>query len=475
MTDRRCWTFGPHRSSTTFQKPAYNDPRYYQHKIHYGAGNLIRIWCRHQYIKGLFPTFIALWYWILAYISLDYQIKSSHYISEQLNEYSCSQTSQTDISGSISCSNLDSSTSQYYYYDGNKYQQTTVSCSIPGVDLYYPNTYYDVYSSNYYIQLIVNFIFPFLATYFFYETMTLALRDCLVIVPGLNSENQPILQYARKPYRVSWFVCHRISRCFSCLSFSASSSSSMSAYLLPAATSTAVDDNTSHNDQEILLSEPTIEDPHKQPGIRIGRVTSIAINIFLSLLFSTMWAFVSGETSALGGNQFRCTKQAASATNYQRSTLDALLIIYLLLAMIPTSCYYIRLFFYVQDIELLAYQYSHERYQPLRSVLDISLLFFFPLWLDIAFFFAIYLPTCLLYYLCNTFSYCCYCCSFLLSKESREENWKALNKRYFNHVFIPKSRWWVSWFVLPIDEKEFKEYDELIPDEVSDDGIKQHL
>jgi hypothetical protein len=50
---------------------------------------------------------------------------------------------------------------------------------------------------------------------------------------------------------------------------------------------------------------------------------------------------------------------------------------------------------------------------------------------------------------------------------------KQLNESCFNHVFIPKSRWWASWFVLPINEKEFKEYDELKFDII--DEIKQHV
>jgi hypothetical protein len=421
------------------QKPFYNDPRYHHHRIHYGAGSLIRTWCRHQYIKGLFPTFLAIWYWILAYISLDYQIKSSQYISDQLGEYNCLQTNQVDAN-SISCSNLLSPSSQYYYYDGSRYHVTTVSCAIPGVDLYYPNTYYDVYSSNYYIQLIINFIFPLLATYFFYEMMVLALRDCLVIVPGLDKENQPILQYAKKPYRVSWFICHRIVACSSHVvsSVSAFSSSSTSSSSLPINnTSSSEQDEDEvltsplvekHNDREVLfLSEPEPENPHDLPGIRIGRITSIAINIFVSLLLTTFWTVISVENNTLGGSQYRCTKQPASSTNSERMTLNTLLIIYLILAMIPTCYYYIRLFFYIKDIELLAYQYSHEfvnrRYLSLRSIFDIIPLFFFPFWLDIAFWFAVYVPTLLIYYVCQGISYFCCgcCCRYCFTKEKNEQ------------------------------------------------------
>jgi hypothetical protein len=415
--------------------------------INYGAGVLIQKWCRHQYTKGLFPTLLAVWYWGLSYIGVDYQRKASNYILNQVNLYNCTTIVSEEVS-LVSCGHLNVENQYYFHDDNGKYYKRTVSCTLEGASFFYPRDFFDVYNDNYYLQLFINFILPLVFTYLVYETLYLALYDCLVIIPGLKTDPEtnkvfPVLQYAAKPYRVSWFVVRKwYKRC------------------------------TSARNNDDLLSTP----PEKLPGIRVGRYTSFAINTFTILIFISIISFI-GDDLFTGSQKYQCMEQSGEAFHSLRKVIITLLFLYLFLAGIPTYFYYYKLFFQLKDIELLAYQYSREFYtrriSGIRNLLDLIPLLLFPVSINLLYYPFIWFPHFLVYS-CFYKRACCWrcfgCCGLECCLPETMENCKAAcYENYWEMILWPKWQWWRNWFLQPIDEDELRANEELERDDNVDD------
>lgn len=398
-------------------------------QIHFGAGVLIQKWCRHQYIKGLVPTILALWAWTLSYVQMYYQEETIDYIRDQLSQYNCTTVSATKVNiEDEGCASIDTS-SQYYFSDpnGDLYLRT-VSCTLSGVDLYYPNDFFDVYRDNYYLQLVLNFLVPLFFTYFIYEFFILALHDCLVIVPGLHKESQrPILQYATSPYRMGWFGLRSVWRRL-------------------------------HGEENKVLVLGV-----EKPGIRIGRNTSIATNFVTYSILSTIVTLTSDGKAYSDNRITRCVDVPDSSLDEGHISLYAVLALYLIIALTPTTYYYYQLFFYFKDLELLAYRYSREfmarRYRRIRNPFDLIAMLLFPLPLNVVYYTLVAAPCWIAYSVRRSFSRCC--CRGGEARERWERQWEETYQKYYYPYIHPKRRWWSSWFLQVLDDEQMREHDEL--------------
>lgn len=382
------------------------------------ASVLIQKWCRHQYLKGLFPTIVAFWYWSLFYLNFDYEVKASDYINNQLSEYNCTTFSSVELSSDsdFSCYNLNSD-NQYYSSTDTGISLVTVNCTESGADLYYPNDYYEAYGNDFYVQLVINFILPVILTYFIYETAYLALRDCLIITPGVNEEGKPILHFVKRPLRVSFFF---LRKCFGeneeeealCEKRNDKEGEPKGSNEIANADLQRREDvmkipftkypETDPESTAEINSSLSPKTSVNLPGIRVGRIYAFAINLFSALSIATVVTFSESD-----GSVTRCIERSNADLMGGRLLIYSLLGIYLLVAVIPSVWYYYYLFFHLQDIELLAHSYHKEfqkrRVRKMRSFLDIIPALFFPTPIFAAYWSMWLLPNYAIYYLLKGF------------------------------------------------------------------------
>eukprot|EP01040_Poterioochromonas_malhamensis_P009910 gene9910-10767_t len=180
--------------------------------INFNAGMLIQTWCRHQYLKGLVPSLMVVWYFSLLFLGIEYQRDTSHFIRQQILDYNCTEISRESLPFyPADCSALDRGNQYYSLDNSDKTFEVSLYCALPGATFFYDEGYWGISRHSQVVHIIVNFLLPLAFTYFIYETCVLALHDCLVIVPSLDyATGQPILRYTDGPYRVSWFILRDI-------------------------------------------------------------------------------------------------------------------------------------------------------------------------------------------------------------------------------------------------------------------------
>jgi hypothetical protein len=445
--------------------------------INFATGVLIQKWCRHQYIKALLPTLMIIWYFGLAILTLDYEKQAVNHLLDEYDSHNCSVIKEVPraLSEVHECSFLDNSR-QYIELSYRKdYSEVTVNCTIPGANFYYEKGFWGVSQDGMAYEVIVNFLLPIIFTYFVYETLFLSLYDCLILIPGIDEETQkPVIRYTKGIFRVSWFILRDLSeKCFP-------TSSSM-----------------------------TILPGRKQPGIRVGYLACICINIFTLLTITTLATFGSDQS-----NVYRCTKQPINILDESKRAFFGLLCFYLALMAVPTARYYHQLFFRIRDIELLATEYSYEfllrRHSGIRNIFDIFPLLLFPLTANIFYYLLWVLPNALLYWVLRGCETCLGLCSRdqgrgyerITTGENNhndtsgleeEDGWKrmvdpspgpdrvrenevdsaaprlrhcpGLDRYFEKFVFDLDHRWWCSWFVREVDRSDCVGWRVLVSDE----------
>jgi hypothetical protein len=426
-----------------------------QKPIDYSTGVLIQIWCRHQYLKGLLPSLMIFWFFGFYFLATNYEEDASSFFQNALKDHGCYLLSKESLLYPKECHLLEHS-KEYNHLDnrGNAFLMT-VSCSDSndgeGVNLYYDTDNWGLTDNSYAFTIIVNFLFPIIVTYFIYETIILALYDCLVIVPCLDAVTEkPVVQYVDYPYRVSWFILRDIYHSFA--------SNGLTSHALP---------SSKNDDSSVpLLSPPSSQStegvsPSDHPGIRMSSISSLFINCFLFMILFTIWNFGISST-----NVYHCTDQSEYTTSSAKYSIEALLAVYLFLTLIPTFRYYYRLFFLIKDIEILACSsYSEEfyrrRHQGIRNLFDLFPVLFFPLLANV-FYYPFYLVP---HYLCSLiFQAVAWLRSNVTVTVVEEEKRNAQHSEGFlrrmnnyyekNVMFNLQNRWYCSWFIRQIEVSE---------------------
>jgi hypothetical protein len=448
----------PRRKGYSFQRP-----------IDYSTGVLIQIWCRHQYLKGLLPSLMVFWFFGFYFLAANYEQDASSFYQNELKDNGCYLVSKEPLPFPKECHLLNHAT-EYNHLDnrGNAFLMTVICSAGDAVNLYYDTDYWGLTDNSYAFTILVNFLLPVIFTYFIYETIILALYDCLVIIPSLDSTSQkPVIQYVDHPYRVSCFILRDVYRSFTAGPVSLVQNDDCSIPLVPSP-SAAVN----HSQPNSSL----------HPGIRMSSISSLFINCFLFMIFFTIWNFGISST-----NVYHCTDQSEYTTSSAKYSIESLLVIYLFLALIPTFQYYYCLFFFMKDIEILACSsYSEEFYQRrhngIRNLFDLFPVLFFPLLANV-FYYPFYLIP---HYLCfNVFRGIGWLLRKIVKSADEEKRNSGQNDGWFlrmndyyekNEIFNLENRWYCSWFIREIDESEVVGGKELRKDDdenVGEDSTMQ--
>jgi hypothetical protein len=326
----------------------------HRHKsINFATGVLIQKWCRHQYLKALIPAIMVVWYYGGAFLATRYEKHATEFVHDELSSHNCTIVDRSSSPGDflLDCRSINLH-NQYIEVSHSTYYEVTVNCTVPDAHFYYPKDYWGINDFSFFYQIIVNFFLPLIFTYFIYETLYLSLYDCVILVPDYDHNAQrPIIRYADGVFRVSWFILRDFYH---------------QCCVLPSAL-------------------PKLKG-RQLPGIRVGYLTSVFINIFAFLAFMS-----AGSALFTRRNSFRCMDQPESGLDQSEKTFIALSTLCLLAALIACIRYYYKLFFLIKDIELLATEYSEEfvlrRYSGIRNLFDLIPLLIFPLLGNIFYYF----------------------------------------------------------------------------------------
>ena len=213
----------------------------------------------------------------------------------------------------------------------------------------------------------------------------------------------------------------------------------------------------------ILKPYEALSAPKKWPGIRMGYMSAICINWFIVLTGTTISSFL-----ATNSNEFRCTEESDVVVDQASKTCAAVLALYLALVLVPAVKYYIRLFFYIKDIEILATShYSEEftmrRHAGIRNILDLIPALFMPLLPNVPYYILWVLPMGLIYVAVKAVSvFMTMTCG---SSEAMMKYEKRFDRFYARNVFALNDRWWCSWMIRNVHEDELVGWAPLVKDE----------
>eukprot|EP01040_Poterioochromonas_malhamensis_P010100 gene10100-10979_t len=435
--------------------------------INFATGVLIQTWCRHQYLKGLLPTLMVIWYLGVTFLAIQYEHDSALFLREETQKHNCTEILKERLYFyPLDCSSVHRSKQYYSLDDDLSLWRLSFNCTVPNAHFYYNEDYWGVQRYNAIVGIIANFLLPLIFTYFVYEACYLALYDCLVIIPGLDeTTNEPILRYADGPYRVSWFVLRDLYyRCIvGTRSGKAEQQQEMTSFQL------GIDEegeemgllSQENSRKKSLMKRNTYEMmliPRKWPGIRLGYMASLCINLFVVLTATTASSFL-----ATNGNVCRCTDESDYSINRATAGTFAVLSLYLAAVLIPSLKYYYRLFLCIKDIEVLASsKYSNEftirRHGGIRNLFDLIPALCMPLLPNVAYYLLWVIPMSLVYVVMKMFLY-------LISHYGMNIDKKPFESFYRLHVFNLNDRWWCSWLIRSIHEDELEGWAPLVPDD----------
>eukprot|EP01040_Poterioochromonas_malhamensis_P010099 gene10099-10978_t len=435
--------------------------------INFATGVLIQTWCRHQYLKGLLPTLMVIWYLGFIFLAIQYEYDSASSLREETQNHNCTEVSRERLYFyPLDCDSVHRS-HQYYLLDNSaSIWRLSFNCTVPDAYFYYNDNYWGLQRYNIVVEIIVNFLLPLIFTYFVYEACYLALYDCLVIIPGLDeTTNEPILRYADGPYRVSWFVLRDLY--YRCIVGTSAREADQKHE-----TTTLQQEIDEEGEETSLLSQENsrkaksiyrtpyeiMTSPRKWPGIRLGYMASLCINLFVVLSGTTASSFL-----ATNGNVYRCTDESDYIIGRATTATSVILSLYLAAVLIPSLRYYYRLFFCIKDVEVLASsKYSNEftirRHGGIRNLFDLIPALCMPLLPNVAYYLLWVIPMSFVYGTVKIFYCIVSLCGVKIDK-------KAFERFYRLHVFNLNDRWWCSWFIRPIQEDELEGWAPLVPDD----------
>lgn len=386
--------------------------------INFNAGMLIQTWCRHQYLKGLVPSLMVVWYFSLLFLGIEYQRDTSHFIRQQILDYNCTEISRESLPFyPADCSALDRGNQYYSLDNSDKTFEVSLYCALPGATFFYDEGYWGISRHSQVVHIIVNFLLPLAFTYFIYETCVLALHDCLVIVPSLDyATGQPILRYTDGPYRVSWFILRDI-----CCQ--------------------------ENHDGEAEKEEVSAR---RWPGIRVGYMTSLCVNWFFFLTLVTVITFF-----ATNDNVLHCLDEADVTLDRAATVCVVILVLYLTAVLYPTLRYYHLLLYHIRDLEVLAVsQYSEEftirRLSGRRQPLDLLPALVTPLLPNIVYYSLWLLPMTIVYIAVRVLFLSLSLIPLTVAVTWLTERQRTVESFYREHVFDLDRRWWCAWFIRPV-------------------------
>lgn len=111
--------------------------------ISFATGVLIQTWCRHQYLKGLLPTLMVVWYLGVTFLAIQYEHDSALFLREEAQNHNCTEVSRERLYFyPLDCDSVHHSEQYYSLDDDLSFWRITFNCTVPGAQFYYNEDYW---------------------------------------------------------------------------------------------------------------------------------------------------------------------------------------------------------------------------------------------------------------------------------------------------------------------------------------------